>query len=220
VALRERRGSYAHLLVVLTLYLLLYPLVHAHDRHLLELVSLVVVLDAVYAVSFETRRWYLPVGAGLLVAASDVVFTLSDSLWTAFVRNSLNSLFVAYVIALIVRSMLRRRGPVTRDTIMGAICVYLLMGWAWSFMYRTVMLLDPGALTFPEASAERGTDLLYFSFVTLTTLGYGDVLPVSVAARSLAWLEAVAGQLFVAVTIAHLVGMRISAAARPDGTDP
>ena len=107
-----------------------------------------------------------------------------------------------------------REGPITAYRIQGAVVVYLLVGVAWATAYEVIYLYSPGAFQF----ANRGPDdvrhahgLLYYSFVTLTTVGYGDITPVLPVARSLAMCEALIGQLYPAILIARLVSMRISA---------
>jgi hypothetical protein len=94
----------------------------------------------------------------------------------------------------------------------GAVCVYLLLGVIWAMLYTLVESLSPGAFAGFSPSTDRGWDSewLYFSFVTMTTLGYGDILPVSAIARGLAYLQAVAGQFYIAILVAGLVGAYIS----------
>jgi hypothetical protein len=100
------------------------------------------------------------------------------------------------------------------NRIAGAISVYMLMGLIWASMYFFISLLDPGAFEgLADMSSFQVTvmnaafmDLLYYSYVTLSTLGYGDITPVSRAAQSLAYLEAICGVMYVAVLVAALVG--------------
>ena len=104
------------------------------------------------------------------------------------------------------------KGRINFHRIQGAVAVYLLLGVIWAGCYRLVVHLDPGAFSL-SAVADEGTlmsKLVYFSFVTLTTVGYGDIAAVAATARSLAMLEALTGQLFPAVLIARLVSMEVS----------
>jgi hypothetical protein len=103
-----------------------------------------------------------------------------------------------------------RAGPVTIHRIQGAVAAYLLLGLSWAVAYELVALGRPGA--FLGASAETAIPgqhqvWAYFSFVTLTTVGYGDVTPVHPVARSLAVLEALLGQLYPAILLARLVSL-------------
>jgi hypothetical protein len=92
------------------------------------------------------------------------------------------------------------------DSIQGGLSVYYLMGILWAFLYQLAMLFDPGAVQFADAR-HKLTETVYFSFITLATVGYGDNYPVSRFARNLAVLEATLGQTFLTVFIARLVGL-------------
>jgi hypothetical protein len=96
---------------------------------------------------------------------------------------------------------------VTRDMIFGAISAYLLIGIAWTSAYALLEALQPGSFSIDEAQTP---DFYYYSFTTLTTLGYGDITPVTSRAKSMAVLEAVNGVLYIAVLIARLVGTQIA----------
>jgi hypothetical protein len=112
-------------------------------------------------------------------------------------------------LAAMILAQVFRPGPMTWHRVLGAVATYLLIGMVWSLVYRLVLVLDPNALhgTSPLGEHTLHPDLVYFSFVTLTTTGYGDILPVSLAARSLANVEGMIGQLFPAVLIAGLISM-------------
>ena len=103
-------------------------------------------------------------------------------------------------------------GRMNLHRIQGAIAVYLLFAVIWALAYRLVVLSDPAAFSFPSATMDRETliaRLMYFSVVTLTTVGFGDITPVNPIARSLAGLEGFTGQLFPAITLARLVAMEL-----------
>ena len=112
--------------------------------------------------------------------------------------------------------VMRPRRP-AGDRIVGAICVYLLIGLAWAKVYETLDTVAPGSFHFPTDTAWAAPGLpryTYLSFITLATVGYGDVTPATPLAGTLAWLEAVTGQLYLAITVAQLVAL--SLAGRPD----
>jgi len=99
------------------------------------------------------------------------------------------------------------------NRLVGAICVFLLLGIIWAFGYALLELAVPDSFKGFDPGHGPGADSawLYFSFVTLTTLGYGDITPVTAVARTLAYLQAVAGQFYIAVLVAGLVSGYISA---------
>ncbi len=99
---------------------------------------------------------------------------------------------------------------VTSNEICGTVNLYLLMGAFWSHVYSILELLQPGSFTAAiESSSETSARLLYFSFVTLATLGYGDITPRTPLAQNLAIIEAVVGQLYLAIVVAYLVSTYI-----------
>lgn len=106
-----------------------------------------------------------------------------------------------------------RAERVTSRQIEGAVAAYLMIGLLWGFAYTLLELSYPGSFNFSTEAAgadpvESRRELAYFSFVTLTTLGYGDVTPRSPSARTLATLEALVGQLYLVILIARLVSLR------------
>jgi hypothetical protein len=111
----------------------------------------------------------------------------------------------------------RGKGPVTSVSLQAAIAVYLLFGTAWANAYTIAMQQDPhsfqSTITLSSSSPE---EWMYYSFVTLTTLGYGEITPLSQVARSLAIGEALVGQLYLAILIARLVGKEMSSGRRTD----
>jgi Ion channel len=119
------------------------------------------------------------------------------------------SLVAIGLMALVVLGQAFRRGAVNVHRIQGAVAAYLLLGLAWASAYELVAALAPGAFTGAQALAHDPQGWIYFSFVTLTTVGYGDVTPVHPAARSLAMMEALTGQLYPAILLARLVTLAV-----------
>jgi hypothetical protein len=138
--------------------------------------------------------------------------------WTEALRSGLAAVVFGVLTTLILAQVFRE-GPTTRDRIFGAVAVYLLIGLICAELFRLIQVLDPVALSGVHwrPGATNLSTYVYFSLTTLTTMGYGDILPVSLAARSLANCEALLGQLFPAILIARLVSMSITAppAQRP-----
>jgi hypothetical protein len=136
--------------------------------------------------------------------------------WLAFFRRTPRlllwsdwwTLAAVAAIALILLGQIFRPGRVTHLRIQGAIAVYLLFGVAWAHAYHIAALMVPGSFAGP-AELANVSGWAYYSFVTLTTVGYGDITPVSQVARTLSIAEALAGQLYLAVLIARLVAMEV-----------
>ena len=120
--------------------------------------------------------------------------------------TALAALVTVMAMTFVVLGQAFRAGPVNVHRIQGAVAAYLLLGLAWALAYEAVALVASGAFSGSQAGAERGR-FIYFSFVTLTTVGYGDVTPVHPVARSLAVAEALTGQLYPAILLARLVAL-------------
>ena len=122
---------------------------------------------------------------------------------------------VARLIHFIVRS-----GRVDTNVLCAGMSGYLLLGLLWASGYLTVARLNPAAFAMPSApgapTAMDGFSAFYLSFMTLTTVGYGDITPVSKAARMLAVTEAVTGMFYMAVLISRLVSLHSSARPGPE----
>src|SRR6516162_2351962 len=122
-------------------------------------------------------------------------------------------LFLFGASVLIVRSLFS--APTLKfDSILGAVCGYLFLGLGWAVLYSMIEGFRPGSfeispklVTGGEVARPLPQVLTYFSFVTLTTVGYGDISPVSPAARTPSWMEAVTGQFYLAVIVAGLVSV-------------
>lgn len=134
----------------------------------------------------------------------------------------ISAVFSTIILLLYVRIVLLvmfRQGPVTWSRIQGGICAYLLLGMAWASAFNVVEQIHPGSFHFvtePVNVDQLTSKLIYFSFATLTTVGFGDVLPVYPFARSLAIAEAIVGQLFPAILIGALVAMAMQARVKTE----
>ena len=120
-------------------------------------------------------------------------------------------LFCVVTIAFCCRQVLFS-GHVDLNKIIGAICIYILLGITWGLVYMLVEQFFPGSIPGLEG-ADWPQDLqrsLYFSFISLTTLGYGDISPIQPLAQLMAYLQAITGQFYVAILVASMVGVRLS----------
>ena len=103
-------------------------------------------------------------------------------------------------------------GSITSNDIVGAICIYMLLGLIWAMLYLFLAEAVPGAFNgLPQAPwLENFSAAIYFSFVTITTLGYGDISPAMPLARFLVYMEAIVGVFYMAILVASLIGVRMS----------
>ncbi len=201
----ESADSYLLLLILLITLSLLAPLLSGNDlgKVLLGLMLCSVALLALWTSRVRAGALKLAAVGAVIVIAAILAEVLTDvDSFSRLARASLILLVVAMPVVIGARIM--RHPVVTGETVMGAICVYLLVGLVFSIGYQLIDKIDEAAF----ATVENGDwpDLQYFSFVTLTTLGYGDITPTGDFARSVAVLEAVVGNVFLVTLVASLVG--------------
>ena len=206
------RHRFIFLLVAIFLLLVVTPFLEGFVRlrFLFNVFLSAVLVSAVYALSQKIRN--IVIGALLaipmLISIWANYFVRIDEIF--LIGRICGIFFIAFTIFHVLRHIFRVQ-EVTRDTIAGAAAVYLLLALMWAFIYDVVELLQPDSFAISATQMLQPRNLfLYYSFVTITTLGYGDIVPVTNIATSLAALEAVAGQLYLVVLVAWLVGMYVS----------
>lgn len=122
------------------------------------------------------------------------------------------------IVTVVVLYSVMRDDVITFNTICGAVCGYLLIGMLWSLFFNLIYFSQSGAFSIRDIQQvvfnSSFQQFTYYSFVTLTTLGYGDITPLSNIARTFAWIEAVVGQVYLAVWISRLVGLHIAQQTR------
>ncbi|MEH6551805.1 MAG: potassium channel family protein [Pseudomonadales bacterium] len=204
----QPRFSFPALLVSLVgLLLLPEPLVELFPALFGASLTLVLI-SSLYLVT-EDRR-HLIIGLGLALPA------LLISWWPGIEQYSSLSLlndvlYGGFLIFISIRifSYMLAANRVTLNMLYAAVCQYLIIGLIWAFVYSLIARLSgeafTGALQYSDGYAIR--DLMYFSYITLTTVGYGDILPVSSAARSWAMMEGIVGQFYLAIIMARLVSL-------------
>jgi hypothetical protein len=134
--------------------------------------------------------------------------------------RTLSRLFLAIFFSIMLVSLLayiRRAKEITADLLMGAASTYFLVGLFWAFVFFFIETFSPGSFRLEGSGADMESQLIYYSFVTLTTVGYGDITAASMIARSYSVLETVTGQLYLTVLVAGLVGLHISQSTERKG---
>jgi len=224
-------GRYGVLLGGLLLLAIAYPVAAERgpiDDWVPDLLFLIVLLSSL---SSALRRKALLVGMiGLVLVnqfAKHAGVSVGMSPSGAFeVQLWSSMLFFSLTVGVILADVLRA-GVVTVDRMLGAAAVYLLLALTFALAFTLVHHAQPGALTMPDAVRaslhERHAALSvfwYFSMTTLTTIGYGDIVPANALARGLATLEAAFGQLYLAIIVARLVSLQLMNQAPPPPGGP
>lgn len=209
------KNNFSYLLVALLVLLLGIPL--AHD---LAIASGPLARSLVFSLLLVIGIWslrggghYFTVGMAFVIGGVllNVIALNIDSKFLVF--SSIVALFgfllvaVTYALKQVVFGT-----EITMNRLVGAVCVYLLLGTIWAIAYSLVDAVSPGSFAgfTPQDGGGWDAEWLYFSFVTMASLGYGDILPVLGTARTLAYLQAVFGQFYIAILVAGLVSAYIS----------
>jgi voltage-gated potassium channel Kch len=218
--LNQSPHRFLYLLITLVAFVTLVPVLEelGYGGMIFNIFLSTILLSAAYAAS-ESRDYFIL--ASILAGPAFVLRWINDfvgSPWLEFVAGVLTVLFLMLVAALILSHVLKAE-RVSREKIFGALSVYLIFGVVWGLLFMMEDFLVPGSFRYGEG-VRTGAELMYYSFVTLTTLGYGDIVPVSPSARALATLEALTGQLYLTVLVARLVGLHIThSSRRPSAED-
>jgi len=221
------KGRFLFLLISLLFMCFFYPFIPRGISRFLtvDITFLFILLSGIYAISEKKALFIISLVLALTGFGSRVLnyFLMSASLQ---LLGFFIYLIFFILMAVVILANIGKSKKVTTETIYGAVCVYLLLGIIWTELFSIVEMIEPGSFLLGgepvikvagEYRSRPGFEnLVYYSFVTLTTLGYGDITPVTPYARSLSSLEAVVGQLYVAVMIARLVGLHIVHAGREE----
>jgi hypothetical protein len=195
------------LLLSLLMSILLTPLLDHSDwsRLVLAAVMFIPVVLSIVRLS-QIKGWVWP---SVLLALGNVIFVVAGNTFRSRTVTGIRWAFLAAFFALAAAglfSCLRNSRSVDRAELYTAVNIYLLLGLLWASIYLAIDAFSPGSIQMGSNPADRQTELLYFSLVTLSTVGYGDIVPLGGTARILTALEGVTGVLYIAITVALLVG--------------
>jgi len=217
-------GRHGSLLLVLVALLIIQPFVETFvGKVLIEVLFIAALIAGLRAVEASPHlfRFDVILLVFSVICGSAGKFLGSESLFTAGLIGE--SLFLTLVGIKILIDLFRSK-KVTGDSLAGAVCVYLLIGLIWTYLYLIIEVFIPGSFSFTQGDARMQMwvasefyPFYYFSLVTMTTVGYGDLLPISTAARSLATTEGILGQIYLTILVARLVGMYLMHQQESDG---
>ena len=216
LGLQPGQGGYRVLLWTLGALLVLRPAIEEFGNRswLLPLFLTIVMLASVWSVS-KDRRHVIVVAILALIATGGEWSRLTGYGLNQIIPGLAGVIVFGWIAVVLAIDVFRDRDNVSADMIYGGINVYLLITLAFAAAHKVQVLLVPGSINGLSAESTLG-DTLYYSAITITTLGYGDISPVSDNARMLASAEAIIGQLYIAVLLAKLVATHISGRAGSD----
>jgi len=211
---KKMKSRFIYIALAILLVIIVSPFIRHTGKmgHLITtLLAAMVPLTSFYALTADRNRAVII----LFIAAPFVILDGMSMVFTnrywMIVAMSFGTILYFYITVLLVNNLLSYR-VITADLIYCAISTYFLIGIMWSGIYIVLEAMSPGSFS----GISDTSDLLYFSFVTLTTVGFGDIMPESIISKRLAMLEAAVGGIYLAVIIAMLVGRYMSMERKRD----
>jgi hypothetical protein len=207
-----RQGKFFYVFACQVLLLVLFPYLTQPGLALVlfRLLGAVALVSGVYAVSDKRVQWIAALALAIPAVALNAVLAFRPDSQIVVPMLIFTILFLVLTLLSLLRALARAE-RVTPDTIYGALSVYLLMAIAWAAAYSLLVTIHPGAIVMDAARHPNPrmdwSDCVFYSFVTLTSQGNGDIVAMTAQARSLSILEAVSGTMYVAILVARLVGL-------------
>jgi hypothetical protein len=206
------RDRFLLLIIFMVALVVLGPFIEGFIRlrFFMNLFFSIIFIATIYAVS--ERRIHIIIASILIIPALIAV-------WTPDIPTHNTVLAIGYICGLIVfayaiiliLTFIFSQETVSRQTISAAVAVYLIIALMWTFIYRLIENLYPNSFAVAHDKLMGAENIfLYFSLVTITTLGYGDITPIGKQALSFSVLEAITGQIYLVVVVAWFVGMYVS----------
>jgi voltage-gated potassium channel len=162
------------------------------------------------------RKRLLIVSTAILGGSTTLLFFSATSLPELRALRMIEILLAMAFFAVLLSASLYytiKDRAITFNHLCGAVCTYLFIGLTWSYTYLLIELLAPTSFNYVtqfDLLGSKSLEFMYYSFVTLTTLGYGDISPVSDIAKTISWMEAVTGQLYLTMLIALLIAKYVA----------
>jgi len=219
----EREHGSLPLLIALCVLFALEALASEASR-LVALAYAMVLVGSAWTMTRDRRHVLRTVVLLAVALAFRVAHQTSPGRVTLLLAHATGVVFLAWSAVLLFRHAVAAPGRMNQDRILGAVCTYLMLGVIGAAVASSIAAMQSGAFRFPEGISTDGSYLevgtsgfLYFSFVTLATLGYGDITPVTPLARTFSWMLAVIGQMYLVIVVARLVSLWASGTAPDPG---
>ena len=220
-----RQANFVYLLIGLLIVLIVGPLFHDFTDQSIDIVTQLTfsatLIIGIWSL-IDSRKWFV---AGMVLVAVELSCTIASLFRPSIVITTIGMVtalaFCVLSLIIALRYVLFDRN-MDLNRLIGGICVYLLLGVTIGILNMLVYNFIPDSFSgLPDMATDTGgIDLLYYSFVTMTTLGYGDITPTGSVARVLAYLAAISGQFYIAILVGTLVGMYLSQRIEEDKQPP
>lgn len=207
-------GSQRNLALSLLAFLCILPLTaNMGSRLIMFSVLILVFITGPFAVARTRLSFLVTCGLALLVFIPGIASAIGGYEWSFRLSIVAGVMFFGFLAGLLAKELLLDEKEVNSETLWAAVNVYVLIGLCFAFFYASVSFVEPNSFIgkfMDQPMRDQVLGFVYFSFVTLTTLGYGDITPSGVWVATLTYLEALIGQLYVAIMIARLVGLYLT----------
>ena len=209
----DSHGYYIGLLIALIVVFTIPPFLDG-DSVFNRILNISFLLTLLFSVLIASRSKKLIILAAILAApvfanSLQNIFSF-EIIDVSLIHPIFGIAFVSLIVYIILQDIFLSK-KIDSSLIIGAIALYFLIGFLWGFIYTAIENFYPGSFLFAASDDHKNQigALIYFSLTTLTTLGYGDIAPMSPQARSMATIQAVVGQIYLTILVARLVGMHI-----------
>lgn len=207
-------NRFNHLLIILIALFVISPFFQADGtmgfRPILPLIWLIAIIGILRSIVQDNKEFTILAATKVVSFVLDMMahFHLVGMFEHSFhiIARLVQIVIIVWIVIHLMKWLFSVK-KVNSDTIKGGICVYMLLGLTWMALYRLVYEINPNSFS---SQFHNAWEFMYFSFTTLTTVGYGDITPVSSFAMMLTNVEGMVGQLFLAIFVARLVGLHIT----------
>jgi len=210
-------GNYGLLSLAIFLMMLIRPFLEEGNQRGLsvDILFTMVFLTGIYAARKQKYQYWVAILLASIGLAGRIHLHLSHYWLMPILVQASAMLFFLHALYNVISHVWTERHRVNHDVIFAAVSAYLLIGLVWAYFYEFLEMAHPGSFKGGHGVMEKD-DFFYFSFVTLATVGYGDIVPLTREGRSLAIVEALTGQLFLTILVARLIGAYMAQYQRRD----
>jgi hypothetical protein len=217
---KHRRMPFLYLLITELALIVIFPLTVGSgvEAHVFRLLTTALFVAALYTVLGDRRITIAAVVLGVPPVALYIANTMGYIPWLHLLAMGLGSLYLMFMTGVFIYEVLSHPA-VTSDTLYGAIAAFLMVGFTCGLIFAVIQQVSPGSFrdTVEPARVIRPPELIFFSFTTLTTVGYGDIVPWHGLAKSIAILESLMGVMYPAVFVGRLIGLHAARIAPREG---